>query len=155
MVNALGFSSTVPIPTAPEASRFDAAMAGQYPLNVLVAEDNPINRKLIQRLLQRLGYEPELVVNGRECIEALHQKPYDVVLMDCQMPILDGYEATLRIRSGAAGADQRALPIIALTAAAMVGDRERCLNVGMNDYLTKPVQPEALIQILRSILPRT
>ena len=154
MVNALGFSSTAPVQTAPEASRFDAAMAAHHPLNVLVAEDNPINRKLIQRLLQRLGYEPELVVNGRECIEALHQKSFDVVLMDCQMPILDGYEATLRIRSGAAGADQRTLPIIALTAAAMVGDRERCLHVGMNDYLTKPVQPEALIHILRSITPR-
>ena len=155
MVNALGFSPTVPVRSAPEASRFDSAMASNHPLNVLVAEDNPINRKLIQRLLQRLGYEPELVVNGRECIELLHQKPFDVVLMDCQMPILDGYEATLRIRSGAAGADQRALPIIALTAAAMVGDRERCMHVGMNDYLTKPVQPEALIQILRTITSRT
>ena len=155
MVTTLGQKTQRPITLEPETSRFDDKLASTHPLKILVAEDNPVNRKLITRLLERLGYKPELVVNGRECIGILVQKPFDVVLMDCQMPVLDGYDATMRIRAGAAGADRREIPIIALTAAAMVGDRERCLDAGMNDYLTKPIQPEALIATLKTISPET
>lgn len=155
IVNALGQKTEKPAPIEPESSRFDSQLATTHPLDILVAEDNPVNRKLITRLLERLGYRPELTENGRECITALTLKPFDVVLMDCQMPVLDGYDATTRIRAGAAGVEYRELPIIALTAAAMVGDRERCLGAGMNDYLTKPVQPESLIKVLKTITRRS
>ncbi len=155
MVNALGHTDKPPVLAEPEASRFDPELANTHPLNILVAEDNLVNQKLIKRLLERLGYAPELVSNGRDCIGILIQKPFDLVLMDCQMPVLDGYEATMRIRSGAAGADCRHIPIIALTAAAMVGDRERCLDSGMNNYLTKPLKPEELAKILKTIPART
>ena len=155
IVNAFGLKSQKPSHSEPETSRFDTQLATTHHLDILVAEDNPVNRKLITRLLERLGYHPELAENGRECIAALTKKPFDVVLMDCQMPVLDGYDATTRIRAGAAGPDCRQLPIIALTAAAMVGDRERCLDAGMNDYLTKPIQPESLIKVLKTITRRS
>jgi CheY-like chemotaxis protein len=112
-----------------------------------------VNQKLIAGLLNRLGYQPKLVGNGLACLEALRADDYDVVLMDCQMPEMDGYEATSRIRAGEAGNRNRALHIIALTASAMVGDRERCLKAGMNEYLTKPIQADALIHLLEATIP--
>jgi two-component system, sensor histidine kinase and response regulator len=114
---------------------------------VLLADDNVINQKVAGRLLQQMGYCPEIARNGQEVLRALEQKPFDLILMDVQMPEMDGLEATRRIRQRqAAGAPPIAHPIaiIAMTAGAMQGDREKCLAAGMDDYVSKPVKPEAL-----------
>ena len=126
----------------------DTSVARDHPLRIIVAEDNAVNQKLITRMLQRLGYQVAVVGNGIACLEALRLEAYDLVLMDCQMPEMDGYEATRRIRRGEAGERNRALHIIALTASAMGGDRDRCLQAGMNDYLTKPVRAPDLIRLI-------
>ena len=137
---------------AMQVPKLDASLAAQNPLRILVAEDNAVNQKLIGGLLKRLGYQPKMVAHGLACLEALRQEDFDLVLMDCQMPEMGGYEATELIRAGKAGARNRALHIIALTASAMVGDRERCLQAGMNDYLTKPIQAPSLIRLLEATI---
>jgi signal transduction histidine kinase/DNA-binding response OmpR family regulator len=116
---------------------------------VLLVEDNVVNQKLMRRILEKLGADVTVVDNGEAAIAKLSAMPFEVVLMDCQMPVLDGYEATRRIRAGAAGPAARMIPIIALTAHALIGDRERCVAAGMNDYLTKPVDPGKLRILLR------
>ena len=145
-------SPSAPVPVPVEAlrapSQLDPALAKQVPLRILVAEDNAVNQKLISGLLRRLGYAPQIVGNGLACMEALRRDHYDLILMDCQMPEMDGYEATTRIRRGEAGVHNRDLRIIALTAAAMVGDRERCIAAGMTDYLTKPLQAPEIIRVI-------
>jgi signal transduction histidine kinase/CheY-like chemotaxis protein/HAMP domain-containing protein len=122
---------------------------------VLVAEDNPVNQQVITRLLARLGCDADVVASGRAAIEAVGLAEYALVLMDCQMPELDGYQATKAIRQQQRelGSDAPRLPIIALTASAMPGDRERCLAAGMDDYLSKPIRSEELGAILRRWLP--
>ncbi len=142
-------ATAVPYSTT-QVPKLDATLATQNPLRILVAEDNLVNQKLIAGLLNRLGYQAKLVVDGQTCLEALRQDDYDLVLMDCQMPKMDGYEASGRIRAGEAGDRNRALHIIALTASAMVGDRERCIEAGMNDYLTKPIQSPNLVRMLET-----
>ncbi|MBP1657754.1 MAG: putative two-component hybrid sensor and regulator [Bacteroidetes bacterium] len=117
-------------------------------LRVLVAEDNQINQMVAIKILRKCGYRADAVANGAEAIEAIRQIPYDLILMDCQMPEMDGFEATRRIRNGDAGSRNAGLPIVAMTAHAMKGDRERCLESGMNDYLPKPVQPAVLGETL-------
>jgi CheY-like chemotaxis protein len=111
---------------------------------VLLVEDNPVNRTVILALLGRLGHCVDAVNNGRECLEALAQHRYDVILMDCQMPELDGYQTTRIIRDPGSSVLDHGVPVIALTAHALPGDRERCLASGMDDYLTKPVRGEEL-----------
>jgi CheY-like chemotaxis protein len=120
-----------------------AVVAGSRdrPLRILLAEDNPMNQKLATRLLERMALTPDLAGDGLEAIAANEREGYDVILMDVQMPELDGLEATRRIRS--AGGDHRPW-IIAMTANAMEGDREACLAAGMDDYLSKPIAPERL-----------
>ncbi len=135
------------LPLAPE---LDPTLARRHPLRVLVAEDNAVNQKLITRLLERLGYAPLLVDNGFACLEALRRGNYDLVFMDCQMPEMDGYAATANIRAGGTGARNKKLRIIALTASAMVGDREKCVAAGMDDYLTKPIQAPDIIRLLEA-----
>jgi signal transduction histidine kinase/ActR/RegA family two-component response regulator len=106
---------------------------------VLIAEDNPINQKILLMMLERMGLRADAVGNGLEAVRALEQVPYDLVLMDCQMPEMDGFEATRIIRSGAKALNVK-VPIIAVTANAMDGDRENCLRSGMNDYVSKPIK---------------
>lgn len=114
------------------------------PARVLLVEDNPVNRTVLLALLGRLGHRVDAVINGRECLEALAQQRYDVILMDCQMPELDGYQTTQIIRDPGSRVLDHGVPVIALTAHALPGDRERCLASGMDDYLTKPVRGEQL-----------
>ena len=121
-------------------------------LRVLLAEDNLVNQQLATHLLQRFGHRARLAVNGREAVEAWEVEPFDVVLMDVQMPGMDGVEATQRIRAREAErADGRRTPIIAMTAHAMVGDRERFIEAGMDDYISKPMSKERLREVLRAI----
>ena len=115
-------------------------------LRVLVAEDNRINQKVARKMLEKLGCDPTTADNGRIAVEAIKTNEYDVVLMDCQMPEMDGFEATRIIRE--LEGEHARLPIVALTANAMQGDRERCLHAGMDDYLTKPIQLKALSDTL-------
>jgi two-component system sensor histidine kinase/response regulator len=116
-------------------------------LRLLLAEDNPMNQKLAIVLLKRAGYSVDAVENGRMVIEVLKRKSYDLVLMDVQMPELDGLEATRTIRSSEG--KQRHIPIIAMTAHAMKGDRERCLKAGMDDYISKPIEPQELLSAIK------
>jgi CheY-like chemotaxis protein/HPt (histidine-containing phosphotransfer) domain-containing protein len=111
---------------------------------ILVAEDNFTNREVILAQLKKLGYEAEAVPNGAEAVEAVKGGGYDLVLMDCAMPVMDGYEATHHIRQSS----HAQIPIVALTASAMASDRERCLSEGMNDYLAKPVDLSRLVEVL-------
>jgi CheY-like chemotaxis protein len=114
----------------------------QAPRSVLVVEDNAVNRKVVVTMLKKLGCRADVAGNGREALAALDQGSYRLVLMDCQMPEMDGFEATRRIRARQGGSAR--IPIVALTANAMEGDRNRCLEAGMDDYLAKPIQMEAL-----------
>jgi len=114
---------------------------------LLLAEDNPVNQKVAQLTLQRLGYAVDVVGDGARALAALATGSYDAVLMDCQMPLMDGFAATQELRSREAGG--RRTPVIALTAFAMASDRERCLQAGMDDYLSKPLRSEDLAVVLR------
>jgi two-component system, sensor histidine kinase and response regulator len=129
------------------------ARSGRGSLRVLVAEDNLVNQQLASRLLEKRGHDVKVVSSGREALDALHQQTYDLVLMDVQMPEMDGFEATAVIRA----AEKRTglhVPIIALTAHAMKGDRERCLESGMDGYLAKPIRAQELDEILERYLPQ-
>jgi signal transduction histidine kinase/CheY-like chemotaxis protein len=130
--------------------RLDRGLARRHPLSILLAEDHPVSRRVTAGLLAHLGYEADLASHGREVLEALESRSYDVILMDVQMPELDGLEVTRRIRRLAGRPQPR---IIALTAHAMTGDRESCLAAGMDGYLTKPVQIAALEAALVAASP--
>jgi CheY-like chemotaxis protein len=124
-------------------------------LRVLVAEDNAVNQRLVVRLLEKRGHRIEVAINGREALAALRKASFDLVLMDVQMPEMDGFEATAAIRAREkSGRAQSHQPIIALTAHAMKGDREKCLAAGMDGYLTKPIRAEELDEVLKSYMER-
>jgi CheY-like chemotaxis protein len=132
--------------------RIDPEMAQRLPLRILLAEDNAVNQKLALRLLQQMGYRADLAVNGLEALEALERQPYDVVLMDVQMPEMDGLEASRQINKRWSREERP--HIIAMTANAMQGDREMCLAAGMDDYITKPVRLDELVGALTRVQPR-
>jgi len=127
--------------------KIDAEMANLYPMRILIAEDNPVNQKVAASILGRLGYRPDIVANGIEVLHALERQVYDVILMDIQMPEMDGEEVTLSIRQ--AWSSERQPIIIAMTAHALKGDKERYMDAGVDDYLSKPVRVEELIGALQ------
>lgn len=133
-------AGSVPVVNSPPVSELDG-------MTVLVAEDNPLNQKLILRMLEKLGCQAELATDGEEAVQKSAAADYALVIMDLQMPGVDGLEATQRIRERERQQGGH-LPIVALTANAMQGDREKCLQAGMDDYLIKPVSPEALQEVL-------
>ena len=141
-------------PAASTAAKpqLDPGMAARHPLRILLAEDNVVNQKLAMRLLQQMGYRADLASNGIEAVESVQRQRYDVVLMDVQMPELDGLDATRRI-CASTPANERPR-IVAMTANAMQGDREMCLDAGMDDYLTKPIRVERLVEALYEVQPR-
>jgi signal transduction histidine kinase/DNA-binding response OmpR family regulator len=139
-------------PTKPETSRIDPQLASRHPLRILLAEDNVVNQKLALRILQQMGYRADLASNGIEAVESVERQPYDVILMDVQMPEMDGLEATRTIVERY-DADRRPR-IIAMTANAMQGDREMCIAAGMDDYVTKPIRIDQLVEALMTAQPR-
>jgi CheY-like chemotaxis protein len=144
-----------PAPTAAPQPTHPRPTPAAVPPNrwlVLLAEDNPVNQKLGKLLLRKLGCEVDVAGDGIQTFERWAARPYDAIFMDCQMPDLDGYETTARIR--AAGPRGREIPIIATTAHAMVGDRERCLAAGMTDYVSKPLNLRDLERVLEAVVGR-
>ncbi len=127
---------------------------GEQPVNdhrtlrILLAEDNLINQKVATKLISRMGHNIDVVSNGVEAIQSLEHTSYDLVLMDCLMPEMDGYEATQRIRNSTTPVLNHDIPIIAMTANAMAGDREKCIAAGMSDYIAKPIDPAELTELL-------
>ena len=132
-------------------AKMDRTLATRLPLRILLCDDNQINLKVALRILQQLGYKADTALNGREAVEAFERQPYDLVFMDVQMPEVDGFEATRRIRERQQQQQpnfKSSIIIVAITASVMKGDRERCIASGMDDYLAKPIRPEDVRQII-------
>ena len=147
---------SIPEPRSAFAASAQPMLEADVKLRILVAEDNLVNQHVARLQLEKFGYRPEIVAGGREAVAAVKEQNYDVVLMDCQMPEVDGFEATRRIREWEAerriaGEEVRPIHIIAMTANAMSGDRETCIEAGMNDYVTKPVRAPALAAALAHV----
>jgi CheY-like chemotaxis protein len=149
--SAFYFSITLPLASAPVVAKPAATAVAPFvetkTLRVLVAEDNVVNRRLAEHLLRQRGHQPSMVVNGREAVDALAHDSFDLVLMDLQMPEMDGFEATAAIRSGERANGSR-IPIVALTAHAMEGDRQRCLDADMDGYVSKPIDASELFRVI-------
>jgi two-component system sensor histidine kinase/response regulator len=143
-----------PLPSVGPEVRREPPVAPARRLRFLLAEDNPINQRLAVRLLEKQGHSVVVAGNGKETLRALEHQEFDVVLMDVQMPEMDGLEATAAIREREKGSGKH-IPIVAMTAQAMKGDRELCLAAGMDGYVAKPIQPERLWQAITEILPET
>jgi len=144
LMTQLAHAEDRPRPEAPAKLGIDPTMGARHPLRVLLAEDNLVNQKLALRLLQQMGYRADVASNGIEAIEAIERQRYDVILMDVQMPEMDGLEASRQIVRRWTERPR----IVAMTANAMQGDREECLEAGMDDYVTKPIRVDVLAQAL-------
>jgi CheY-like chemotaxis protein len=129
--------------------KLDSSFAEKYPLNILVAEDYEVNQLLIEMIMQKLGYKHTLVVNGQDAVTAVQENQYDLVLMDVQMPVMDGLDATRAIRR----LNGQQPVIVALTANATREDREICFAAGMDDYISKPIQLDLLMKVLEKVRP--
>ena len=138
---------------APDASSPVATLPANSGARILVAEDNPTNQLVVLAILKKLGFRADVAPNGLEAVKALEQAGYALVLMDCEMPEMDGYEATRRIRQRGAAARNPEIPIVALTANALPGARDKCIRAGMNDYISKPVEPARLAALLQRWIP--
>jgi CheY-like chemotaxis protein len=152
LVGLLAGDTATKVEAAPNKPQLDPSQATRHPLRILLAEDNVVNQKLALRLLQQMGYRADLASNGIEAVESVQRQTYDVVLMDVQMPEMDGLEASRQIN--ARWANPQRPRIIAMTANAMQGDREMCLAAGMDDYLTKPIRVERLVEVLNQARQR-
>src|SRR6266568_2694379 len=152
LVGLLARHAAPKVEAAPGKPQLDPGQAARHPLRILLAEDNVVNQKLALRLLQQMGYRADLASNGLEAVESVQRQTYDVVLMDVQMPDMDGLEASRKIN--ARWLPQERPRIIAMTANAMQGDREMCLAAGMDDYLTKPIRVERLVEALNQVPTR-
>jgi two-component system, sensor histidine kinase and response regulator len=124
----------------------------KHRIRILVAEDDVINQKVVSSILGRIGYRAKVVTNGKEALRELEQGSYDLVLMDCQMPVMDGYEATYEIRNPDSKVTDHGVPVIALTGHVLDGDMEKCIQAGMDDYLAKPVKPQELASMIEKWL---
>jgi len=146
-------NDTLPVPAPPEP--LAAPPTALSAMRILLVEDNLVNQRVAMAVLKKLGLTPDLASNGLEACAAAASQTYDLILMDCQMPEMDGFQATRLIRERAAGS--RRVPILAMTANAMHGDRERCLEAGMDDYLAKPIAildlKDALLRWLPPAVP--
>jgi PAS domain S-box-containing protein len=138
-----------PTPSVGSAHPHPGALPENCHGRILVAEDNRVNQEVAIAILRKLGYQADVAADGEETIRALQQADYDAVLMDCAMPRMDGYEATRQVRKGLSGTRNPNIPIIAITADAMSGDRDKCLQAGMSDYLAKPIEPRQLAEVLQ------
>jgi CheY-like chemotaxis protein len=151
LVALLGTGGADKLRQAAVRPKADVQMAERHPLRILLAEDNAVNQKLALRLLSQMGYRADVAANGLEAVQSVQRQAYDVVLMDVQMPEMDGLEATRRIR--AEGTRHGQPRIVAMTANAMQGDREACIAAGMDDYVTKPIRVDALVEALARTQP--
>ena len=145
-------SKGAPLELAPVAETAAANGDGRRGLRVLMAEDNTINQKLVSRLLEKRGYSVVTVTDGHEALAALEREPFDVVLMDVHMPSMGGFEATAAIRKRERETPAPPVRIIAMTASAMKGDRERCLAAGMDGYVSKPISDKELFETIEELV---
>jgi CheY-like chemotaxis protein len=119
---------------------------------ILLAEDNPVNQIITVRMLTKFGYRVDSVGNGKEVLEALTSVPYDLIIMDCQMPVMDGFEASKAIRKKESVKKSKRVPILAFTAGAMQADQDKCVESGMDGYISKPVKRDTLVQKIEGLL---
>jgi two-component system sensor histidine kinase/response regulator len=138
-------------PPGPAGAAVTALAPTTGRLRILLAEDNAVNRLLAVRLLEKKGHSVTVACDGRQAVDALARERFDLALLDIQMPELDGFEVTAAVRAQEEGTGRR-LPLVALTAHAMQGDRERCLAAGMDGYVTKPIQMEQLAKVMADVL---
>ncbi|WP_288108762.1 response regulator [Limnobacter sp.] len=131
-------TANVPAPAVP-----------QFNARVLLVEDHPVNQKVEKGILEKFGLQVEIAENGQQALDQLSDGDFDLVLMDCQMPVMDGLEATRRIRAEGSSVKNRQIPVIALTAQFLKSDRIACLDAGMNDYMSKPFEPGKLKEMLQ------
>ena len=147
LISAFFFARNLisPKPESAIKATIDKEMAKNHPLRILLAEDNAVNQKLAIRILEQMGYRADIASNGLEAVESIERQIYDVILMDVQMPEMDGLDATRNIRKLK---DATQPHIIAMTANAMEGDREMCIAAGMDDYISKPIRVNELVEAL-------
>jgi CheY-like chemotaxis protein/signal transduction histidine kinase len=153
-LSAVVTGTVVTEPEQPLVTRHTIREINRGVVRILLAEDNITNQQVAVGILKKMGLHADAVANGAEAVKALESLPYDLVLMDVLMPEMDGFEATRQIRNPFTMVRNHEIPIIAMTANAMKGDREKCLEVGMNDYVSKPVSPQALADVLEKWLPK-